>query len=281
MFSTFNCIILARFAAELFHDLHEEVMATAVRGHSIMSHVQQLEANVPALEKSFLSQTHHSSFFTNGGIDWHPNLQFEQNLVTRGDLPRFIMDLYEECRGPPRLFLLDKFDVAGAGACLKRYTDPSFFKAQSASSVTETVEVHREKRIRKVRKKGARPRNGETPELVPSHTKLHQLFLEERIENACSDPARLVKLKKKQLNGPAVEAKTGKSYMEKILEMPSPDHKMVCETSYIPPPMKLMSDDTSEAGIKILEISSIAPMKRFGNCYSGELGEQSKSNGGH
>ncbi|KAJ1387592.1 hypothetical protein SESBI_39861 [Sesbania bispinosa] len=220
---------LAQFAAELFHDLHEEVMATAARGHNIISRVQQLEAEVPALEKAFLSQTHHSSFFTNGGIDWHPNLQSEQNLVTRGDLPRFIMDSYEECRGPPRLFLLDKFDVAGAGACLKRYTDPSFFKAESASCVTETVEVHREKRIRKVRKKGARPRNGETPELVPSHTKLHQLFLEERIENACSDPARLVKLKKKQLNGSAVEAKTGKSYMEKILEMPSPDHKMELE----------------------------------------------------
>ena len=38
------------------------------------------------------------------------------------------MDSYEECRGPLRLFLLDKFDIAGVGACLKRYTDPSFFK---------------------------------------------------------------------------------------------------------------------------------------------------------
>ncbi|KAK7349733.1 hypothetical protein VNO77_07351 [Canavalia gladiata] len=254
---------LAEFAAEIFHDLHEEVMATAARGHGLMARVKQLEAEVPSLEKAFFSQTHHSSFFTNGGIDWHPNLRSEQNLVTRGDLPRFIMDSYEECRGPPRLFLLDKFDVAGAGACLKRYTDPSFFKMESASSVTSTVEVQREKRIRKVKlKKGARLRDGEAPNVVPTHAKLHQLLLEERVENGYSNPARLVKLKKRQLNGPAVETKAGKSYMEKFVETPSPDHKMICETSIFPLPVKLTSDDTSEAGIKILEISSISPVKK-------------------
>lgn len=42
------------------------------------------------------------------GVDWHPNLRMDQSVVTRGDLPRFVMDSYEECRGPPRLFLLDK-----------------------------------------------------------------------------------------------------------------------------------------------------------------------------
>ncbi|XP_017442081.2 protein SCAR2 [Vigna angularis] len=254
---------LAEFAAEIFHDLHEEVMVTAARGHGLMARVKQLEAEVPSLEKAFFSQTHHSSFYTNGGIDWHPNLQSELNLVTRGDLPRFIMDSYEECRGPPRLFLLDKFDVAGAGACLKRYTDPSFFKIESNSPVNATIEVQREKRIRKVKlKKGARLRDGEAPNVVPSHSKLHQLLLEERIENGYSNPARLVKLKKRHMNGPTVEAGAGKSYMEKFLESPSPDKKMVCETSIFPLPVKLTSDDTSETGIKILEISSISPVKR-------------------
>ncbi|KOM57291.1 hypothetical protein LR48_Vigan11g032300 [Vigna angularis] len=252
---------LAQFAAEMFHDLHEEVIATAARGRSLISRVQQLEAEVPALEKVFLTQTHHSSTYTNEGIEWHPNLRSEHNLVTRRDLPRFIMDSYEESRGPPRLFLLDKFDVAGAGACLKRYTDPSFFTVKSASSGTATAEVQREKKIRKIeQKKGTRLKNGETPEVVPSHAKLHELFLEERIENACRDPARLVKLKMKQLNGSAVE-KTGKSYMGKILEIHSPDHKLVCETSIIPQPGKLVLDD-SESGIKTLEISCIAPLNR-------------------
>ena len=44
------------------------------------------------------------------GVDWHPNLHMDQNLISQGDLPRFVMDSYEECRGPPRLFLLDKYD---------------------------------------------------------------------------------------------------------------------------------------------------------------------------
>lgn len=56
-----------RFAAEIFHDLHEEVMATAARGHGLMVRVQQLEAEFPSIEKAFLSQTNHSIFFSNAG----------------------------------------------------------------------------------------------------------------------------------------------------------------------------------------------------------------------
>ncbi|CAK8565096.1 unnamed protein product [Lathyrus sativus] len=128
-------------------------------------------------------------------------------------------------------------------SCLKRYTDPSFFKMESASSVRAIVQVHRERRIRKVKKKGARLRDGETPNVVPTHSKLHQLLLEERIENGYSNPARLVKLKKRQLNGPAVEAKSGKSYMEKFLETPSPDPKMIYETSIFPLSVKPAPDE--------------------------------------
>ncbi|XP_062094886.1 protein SCAR2 isoform X2 [Humulus lupulus] len=252
---------LAEFAAEIFHDLHEEVMATSARGHGLMVRVQQLEAEFPPIEKALLSQTTHSSFFCNSGVDWHPNLRSEQNLVARGDLPRFVMDSYEESRGPPRLFLLDKFDVAGAGACLKRYTDPSFFKVDVASGMT-TGEAHREKKNRKVKKKGMRWRNGETtPEVAPtSHAKLHQLFLEERIENGHSDSARLVKLKRKQINGSAVDSKTGKSYMERFVETP-PERELACETSFTPA-LVTSSGYTSEPGIRILEISTVSPAER-------------------
>lgn len=45
--------------------------------------------------------------------------------------------------------------------------------------------------------------------------------------------------------------------MEKFLETPSPDPKMIYETSIFPLPVKPAPDDSSEAGIKILEISSI------------------------
>ena len=42
-----------------------------------------------------------------------------------------------------------RFDIAGAGACLKRYTDPSFFKLET--SATATANVQREKKIRKAK----------------------------------------------------------------------------------------------------------------------------------
>ncbi|XP_004148624.1 protein SCAR2 [Cucumis sativus] len=248
---------LAEFAAEVFHDLHEEVISTSARGHSLMIRVQQLEAEVPSIEKAFLSQTNHTSFFTSTGLDWHPNLQSEQSHVARGDLPRFVMDSYEECRGPPRLFLLDKFDVAGAGACLKRYTDPSVFKVERSN-----IEPQREKKTRKVKKKGPRWRNGGTPEIGPaSHTKLHQLFMEERIESCFNDPSRLVKLKKRQFNG-CIDSKNGKSYMEKFLETPSPEHKMVYEASVAAPTLHSMSDNTNDLGLRILDITTVSPASK-------------------
>lgn len=43
------------------------------------------------------------------GTEWHANLQLGQNLITQGDMPRFILDSYEECRGLPQLFTLDKY----------------------------------------------------------------------------------------------------------------------------------------------------------------------------
>ncbi|KAK1548765.1 hypothetical protein Q3G72_012870 [Acer saccharum] len=52
------------FAAEIFHDLHEEVMATSARGHGLMIRVQQLKVEFPSIEKAFLSQTNHTPFFS-------------------------------------------------------------------------------------------------------------------------------------------------------------------------------------------------------------------------
>ncbi|KAK6943217.1 hypothetical protein RJ641_028594 [Dillenia turbinata] len=243
---------LAEFAAEIFHDLHEEVMATAARGHSLMVRIQQLETEFPSIEKAFLSQINVSSFFYSAGVEWHPNLQMDQNLITQGDLPRFVMDSYEECRGPPRLFLLDKFDVAGAGACLKRYTDPSFFKVEASSSEIMKADIQRERKTRKVKKRGFR-RNGETPEvLTTSHAKLHQLFLEERVENGNNEPIHHAKLKRRQLNASPFDSKTGKSYMEKILEPPSPPSKLIREITVTP-------SNTSESRTEVLEISTISP----------------------
>lgn len=42
--------------------------------------------------------------------------------------PRLVVHHIKSCRGPPRLSLLDRFHADGEGACLKKYTDPSFFR---------------------------------------------------------------------------------------------------------------------------------------------------------
>ncbi|KAM7264956.1 hypothetical protein ACFE04_002639 [Oxalis oulophora] len=213
---------LAEFAAEIFHGLHEEAIATATRGRRLMIRAKQLDAQLPSIQTSLLlSQTNHTSFFFNSGIDWHPNLQTKQGLLSRGDLPRCVMDSYEQCRGPPRLFLVDKFDVDGAGACLKRYTDPSFFKAKTLSSGGLTG-VYRERKVHKAtHKRGPHWRNGHQA-LPKSHPNLQQLLTEDRVENGLSNSTRLVKLKRRQLHDP----KPGRSYMEKFLGIPSPNNNM-------------------------------------------------------
>ncbi|KAI3961896.1 hypothetical protein MKW98_022101 [Papaver atlanticum] len=215
---------LAEFAAGIFNDLHEEVMSTASRGHGLKVRVQQLEAEFPSVEKAFLSQTNHSLLLYNEGIDWHPNLQMSQNLITSGDLPHSVMDSYEECRGPPRLFLLDKFDNAGLGACLKRYSDPSFFKAEVNSFESKKADTRKEKKARKIRRKGSQWRIRETAEgSARSHAKLHQLFSKERQQTDTNLPTNRVKLKKRQFNRLLFDSISGKSYMERFLESRLPE----------------------------------------------------------
>lgn len=244
---------LAEFAAEIFHDLHEEVMVTATRGHGLLVRVQQLESDFPSIERAFLSQTGHSAFFSSSGVGWHPNLRTEQNLITRGDLPRFVMDSYEECRAPPRLFLLDKFDNGGAGACLKRYTDPSFYKVEASSYEMMSAEAQRDKKTRKTKKKGSQWKNGNTPEVFqPSHVKLHQLLLEERIQNGACEPARRVKLKKRKSKFP-FDTENGKGYMEKVLSSP-PEDKLVHEV-----PLRFPTDSSGTPGIETFEITMVDP----------------------
>ncbi|KAK3159773.1 hypothetical protein QOZ80_1BG0050910 [Eleusine coracana subsp. coracana] len=148
---------LAEFAADVFHDLHEQVIATSARGRKVLTRVQNIEAALPSLEKAVKSQKSHIHFAYVPGSDWHTQLQNEQNHLLSSDLPRFMMDSYEECRDPPRLYLLDKFDNAGAGACLKRYSDPSYFKkAWDMMSADKNTSLRREKRSQKIKRKGSR-----------------------------------------------------------------------------------------------------------------------------
>ncbi|XXG67442.1 hypothetical protein AAC387_Pa06g0792 [Persea americana] len=151
---------LTEFAAEVFDDLHEQVKATAARGHEMSIRVQRIEAELPVLEKAVMAQTSHIHFAYAEGSDWHPNIQ--TNYLVHNAAPRFIMKSYEECRQPPRLFLLDKFDSDGAGACLKRYSDPSFFKiACTRTKLVKPKSFQRENNAHKNKKKGRQQRGRE------------------------------------------------------------------------------------------------------------------------
>ncbi|KAL6894335.1 hypothetical protein ACP4OV_008433 [Aristida adscensionis] len=190
---------LAEFAAEIFHDLHEDVMATASRGHGLMLRLQQLEAEFPAVEKAIISQTDPSNYPHDDGVEWHANLQLKQNMITQGDMPRFILDSYEECRGPPHLFTLDKFDVAGAGASLKRYSDPSFFKTEHSSNMVETDDII-EKRPRRIKKKAMRWRKGVTLEaLLIANSESHTTSKDRASRKV---PPRTTKLKSRHPRDP-------------------------------------------------------------------------------
>jgi hypothetical protein len=59
----------SRFAAEVFHDLHEEILATAARGHELTIRVQQLESELPLIEKMMFSETknNHDTFIYSQG----------------------------------------------------------------------------------------------------------------------------------------------------------------------------------------------------------------------
>ncbi|KAK7400149.1 hypothetical protein VNO78_11349 [Psophocarpus tetragonolobus] len=152
---------LADFAAEVFHGLQEQVLTTASRSHRLMVRVQNIEASLPALEKAVLAQTSHIHLAYTAGCEWHPYIKPARNHFVYNDLPHFIMDSYEECRDPPRVHLLDKFDTGGPGSCFRRYSDPTFFKRISADpdeSYPEKTEKAR--KSHKSKKKRSR-RNGE------------------------------------------------------------------------------------------------------------------------
>ncbi|XP_023000931.1 protein SCAR3-like isoform X2 [Cucurbita maxima] len=152
---------LVEFAGEVFHGLQEQVMTTASRSHKVMVRLKQIEAALPSFEKAILTQTSHIHFAYTAGSEWHPSIRTEQNQFIYHDLPRFMMDAYEECRDPPQLHLLDKFDTRGPGSCLKRYSDPTFFKKTSTSGKISLEKVRSDKKAHKIKRKRSLVHSGE------------------------------------------------------------------------------------------------------------------------
>ncbi|KAL5774277.1 hypothetical protein ACOSP7_011834 [Xanthoceras sorbifolium] len=218
---------LAEFAAEVFHGLQEQVMTTASRSHKLMVRVQHIEASLPPLEKAVLAQTSHIHFAYTAGSEWHPRIQLEKNHFVYNDLPRFIMDSYEECRDPPRLHMLDKFDTGGPGSCLKKYSDPTFFKRVSGSPIEATAEkVQRNKKARKSKKKRSSQRNGEISRVasLASHSGRMNFTCPEVSGRTSSQTASTVDMTLKSdlgYHSNSFDSRTGSGYIECVFNLDS------------------------------------------------------------
>lgn len=65
------CCHVNRFAAEIFCGLHDELMSLGSRGHDLNMRVQQLEDELPAIEKALLSEPNQLRFaYTNGALKY-------------------------------------------------------------------------------------------------------------------------------------------------------------------------------------------------------------------
>uniref|UniRef100_A0A0E0CZA3 Protein SCAR n=1 Tax=Oryza meridionalis TaxID=40149 RepID=A0A0E0CZA3_9ORYZ len=213
---------LAEFAAQVFHGLYDEVMTASARGHGLMLRVQQLEAELPLVEKDSC-HTDYLYVASNRGIDWHSNPRLETGAVTKGDTPRFIMDSIKKCHGPPKLFMLDKYDIGGEGACLKRYTDPSFFKTDSACSSMLEQGIQRERRP--LRAMEIRPTLQNSEIFRPPNAANNDSKLETDLSGEALDevPTRRRQLKYRQLNGSVF--RSFRPQMQNVYGETSPDEK--------------------------------------------------------
>lgn len=60
---------MSRFAAEIFCSLHDELMTLGARGHALHLRIQQLEDELPGVEKALLSEPNQLRFaYTNGAF---------------------------------------------------------------------------------------------------------------------------------------------------------------------------------------------------------------------
>ncbi|CAN6220024.1 unnamed protein product [Urochloa humidicola] len=128
---------LAELAAEVLDGLQDQAGAVSARARRLTARAKQLQAD--------LDQNGHRRRLLCQALTTRTPTQRQQCLnqvssrgvvsVAGGEArPRSIVNHIKRCRGPPRLSALDRFDAHGDGACLKRYTNPSFFRENACSA---------------------------------------------------------------------------------------------------------------------------------------------------
>ncbi|XP_062186781.1 uncharacterized protein LOC133890427 [Phragmites australis] len=163
---------LAELAAEVFHDLHDQVMAASARGRRLALRAKQLEADLPPIEKDRERHCLENAAASNTDrVDWHADPKVSHGVVAAGGMPCFIAECIDRCRGPPRLFMLDRFAAQGEGACLRRYTDPSFFRTHSAKLQEGTLRANRDLKPMENRQKLQNAENPKPPKSAHTDSK--------------------------------------------------------------------------------------------------------------
>ncbi|CBI30685.3 unnamed protein product, partial [Vitis vinifera] len=244
---------LAEFAAEVFHGLQEQVTTTASRSHKLLVRVQQIEAALPLLEKSILAQRSHIHFAYTAGSNWHASIPNEQNHFIYHDLPRFIMDSYEECRDPPRLHLLDKFDTGGLGSCLKRYSDPTFFRRASVGSDEANAEKAQRDKARKIKKKRSLQRNGELSRSASISNRSGRVQYTSANVRGQTSPSRTVSTVDMALKSDlgdhsnSFDSRTGSGYIECVFHLSSPIQPEEQQPKGSSSGLKMQSHDTFDS----------------------------------
>ncbi|EOA15429.1 hypothetical protein CARUB_v10003966mg [Capsella rubella] len=151
---------LAEFSAEVFNGIQEEVTVTASRCQKLTGRVRRIESALSPLEKAVLSQTSHIHFAYTAGSEWHPRIRNGHSHFVQSDLPLCVMESYEQCRDPPPLHLLDRFSIGGPGSCLRKYSDPTFFRKKLGNpNKADDIKVQRDQAHRKRKKKRLPQRN--------------------------------------------------------------------------------------------------------------------------
>ncbi|TVU37112.1 hypothetical protein EJB05_10405, partial [Eragrostis curvula] len=119
---------LAELAADVFQELQDQVLAASARGRRLAMRTKQLEADLqPLIDQDSVMD---AAAPNTERLRWHADPKVSHGVVAAGDMPYFIAEYIQHCRGPPGLSILDKYDADGDGACLRRYTNPAFFRTK-------------------------------------------------------------------------------------------------------------------------------------------------------
>ncbi|XP_050223044.1 protein SCAR3 [Mercurialis annua] len=262
---------LAEFAAEVFHGLQQQVMTTASRSHKLTVRVQNIEAALPSLEKAVLAQTSHIHFAYTAGSEWRSRIQNGQNHFIYNDLPWSIMDSYEECRDPPRLHLLDKFDTGGPGSCLKRYSDPTFFRRASGNFKEPDAEkVPKEKKARKTKKKRSSQRKVDSLDSASMPNQSARMSFTSANVNGQTSPSHTASTTDMTLKSDlcyqsnSFDSRTGSAYVECVFQLNSTAQPQEQDSKEFSP-MFMHHDDIADSVISD-GVPSIAPNNFHQSC---------------